>query len=453
MEKTLDKQREYYQSGRTRHPKERMIALRKLQISLGRHENDLLRALTGDLGKSAAEGMMTELGIVYGELKDALRHLGRWSKQRVRLPSIAQIPGYGRVLRDPYGVVLILSPWNYPAQLSLVPLIAAVAAGNCAVLRPSSSAPETAAMLRTIIQESFPEEYVKVVTGESAVARELTGLKFDKIFFTGSPAVGREVMAAASRHLTPVTLELGGKSPVVVASDADIPLAARRIVWGKMLNAGQTCVAPDYVLVAKPVENALLSSMEKEIKRQYGEKPLESPDLSTIINRRHFDRLCGYLSSGRLICGGQADTMALKIAPTVLAGVPDTDPVMQEEIFGPILPVLPFGTMEEALSFIRSRPAPLALYLFTAEKEAAKRVMRDMAYGGGCVNDCVLQLSSVRMPFGGVGESGMGTYHGKAGFDCFSREKSVLIASTRFDVPLRYAPRAEKLGLFRRLMK
>lgn len=453
MMELLEAQRAHFQRGATRPVAARIESLKKLQNAIRRYESELLRALGQDLGKTPEEGYMTELGIVYSELKDALRHVRRWSRTRTRLPSAAQMPGHGRVLRDPYGVVLILAPWNYPVQLTLVPLIAAIAAGNCAVLRPSSSAPKTAQVLAAVVRDSFLPEHVSIALGDTGTARALTALPFDKIFFTGSPSVGREVMRAAAQNLVPVTLELGGKSPAIIAADADIKLAARRIVFGKFVNAGQTCVAPDYVLVAKSVENTLLAALVSEIKRQYGDEPVMSPDLPRIVNDRHFDRLSALLEGGRLICGGQTHGRQRKIAPTVLTGVGEDDPVMQEEIFGPILPVLPFRTMEDALAFVRARPAPLAFYLFTEDKDAARHVMRDMVFGGGCVNDCVLHLANARLPFGGVGQSGMGAYHGRAGFDCFSREKSILVSSTRFDIPLRYAPRKGRLQAFRRLMR
>jgi len=453
MKELLDAQRAYYQSGVTRKNAFRITALQKLQISIRRHESALLCALEADLGKSAEEAYMMELSMVYDELKYALRHLRRLSLPRFVWPSTGQFPGHGRVLRDPYGMVLILSPWNYPVQLTLSPLIAAVAAGNCVIAHPSSRAPKTAAVLDTILRQCFPAHHVCMALGDTDVARTLTSLPFDKIFFTGSPAVGREVMAAASKNLVPVTLELGGKSPAIVAADADLRLAARRILWGKTVNAGQTCIAPDYVLVQKSVENALLEALREELHRQFGHDPLTSPDLPAIISDRHFKRLCGLMDKGRLICGGQTDARLRKIAPTVLAGVSDTDPIMCEEIFGPILPVLPFLTMEEAIKRVRARPTPLAFYFFTSDKDSSRRVMRDMAFGGGCVNDCVLHAANHRMPFGGVGESGMGAYHGRAGFSCFSREKSVLFASTRIDIPVRYAPRKGSLSLLKRIMK
>ncbi|MDL2317597.1 aldehyde dehydrogenase [Eubacteriales bacterium OttesenSCG-928-A19] len=453
MRNLLEQHRAYYRSGNTRDARMRVEALRKLQTTMKRRETALLRAIAADLSKAPEEAYMMELGIVYSELRYAIRHLRRWGRPRFALPSIGQLPGHGRVLRDPYGVVLILAPWNYPIQLTLVPLIAAVAAGNCAVVRPSSSAPRTAKVIAAILEESFTSGHVSAVLGESSVAAELTALPFDKIFFTGSPSVGREVMRAASANLVPVSLELGGKSPAVVAADANIKLAARRIVWGKFVNAGQTCVAPDYVLVNRKVEKQLLEAMRDEVARQYGRDPVHNPDLAAIVSDRHFARLSNMLGDGRLVCGGQTDPDTRKIAPTILTGVAEDDPLMRDEIFGPILPVITFKTMEEAMTSVRSRPHPLAFYLFTEDQDAARRVMRDMTFGGGCVNDTVLHVASNRLPFGGVGNSGMGVYHGKYGYECFSREKGIFMASTRMDVPVRYPPWQGKMKILKQIMK
>lgn len=320
----------------------RLDALAKLHEVLKRHEGELLRALAEDLGKSPEEAYMTEMGVVYDELRFARRRLRAWSLPRFALPSVGQFPGYGLVRRDPYGLVLILSPWNYPLQLCLAPLIAAVAAGNCVVARPSSQAPRTAQALAAVVSEAFAPDHVSVALGDAAQAETLVRLPFDKIFFTGSPAVGRRVMAAASENLTPVTLELGGKSPAIVAADADVALAARRIVFGKTLNAGQTCVAPDYVLVARGVENALLDALRGQIRAQFGPEPLQSPDLARIVNRRHFERLSALLSEGRLICGGQTDPARLKIAPTVLFGVPPTARPCPKKSSAPFCRCCPF---------------------------------------------------------------------------------------------------------------
>lgn len=453
MEEVLKKHRAWYASGQSRDISIRIEALKKLQTTLKRKENEILTMLERDLAKPAAEAYAMELSLVYAEIRDAVRHLRRWERPRFALPSLGQMPGHGRIYRDPYGVVLILAPWNYPVQLTLVPLVAAVAAGNCVVLRPSSSAPNTAQILAQVVSESFAPGHVSAVLGDSNAAGALTALPFDKIFFTGSPSVGKKVMAAASQHLTPVTLELGGKSPAIVAADADIPLAARRIVWGKFVNAGQTCVAPDYVLVNQKIRNALLESMRKEILRQFGDEPIASPDLTSIVNDRHFERLSAMLDGGERICGGETDPARRKIAPTILADVPDAHPLMQEEIFGPILPVNSFRTMEEAIAMVREKPHPLALYLFTDDTTAGKRTMRDMAFGGGCINDTVMHVATTHLPFGGVGDSGMGAYHGRWGYECFTRPKGVLNASTRIDLPVRYPPWKGKLGVLRKLMR
>ncbi len=453
MIETLNLQRAFFQSGATADITMRKTALRLLKETIVRHEAGLIDALRADLGKSAEEAYITEIGFVLGEIGFALKRLSLWALPRPAVPSLAQLPGRAAVYREPYGVALILSPWKYPFQLALAPLAAAVAAGNCAVLRPSSAAPKTAAMLSKIVAESFRPEHVTVAGGGADTASALTRLPFDKIFFTGSPAVGREVLRAAAENLVPATLELGGKCPAIVAADADIALAARRIVFAKCLNAGQTCVAPDYVLVARPAEAALLAALAAQIAAQFGAEPLDSPDLGAIIDERRFDRLVGLLGEGSAFCGGRYERAVRKIAPTVLTGVPDDSPVMREEIFGPILPVRAYATAEEAMAFVRAQPKPLSLYLFTADMASARRVMRDAAFGGGCVNDCAMHLTNPRLPFGGVGESGMGAYHGKAGFQCFSREKAVLYASRKVDPAIRYAPRAGRLSLFKRMMR
>lgn len=453
MQRLLDAQRAYYHEGDMRVSAARVEALKKLQTSIKRHEGRVLRALATDLGRAPEEAFMTEVGTVYAELTHALRRLKSWSRPRLVLPSRAQMHGYGQILREPYGVVLILSPWSSPFQMTVIPLIEAVAAGNCAVLRSSSNAPKTAAVLSGIIQESFRPVHVAMARCETDTAQTLWSMPFDKIFFAGSASVGHKVLQTASERLTPVTLALGGKCPAIVAADADITLAARRIVWAKCLGSGQSCVAPDYVLVAKRVENTFLQALHDQITAQYGQDPVHNHDLAAIVGDSHFERLTRLLQDGRLICGGQTDPQKSKIAPTVLTGVKDTDPVMQEEIFGPILPVLSFRTMEEALSRVRARPTPPALYLFTSDKAASRRVMRDAEFGGGCVNDCVQQMAVTRLPFGGAKESGMGTYLGKAGFECFSRPKPVFVASARMDPSLRYAPRKGKLPRLKRLYK
>ena len=436
----LGRQRAYFAGGGTLPVPARIRALERLEQALLAHEEDLYQALRADLGKSRTESYLCEVGLTLSELRYVRRHVKAWSLRRPALPSLAQLPGRCFLQPEPYGVVLILSPWNYPVLLTLEPLIGALAAGNCAVVKPSAYSPNTSAVLSALIEEALPQEHAAVIQGGRQENQALLGQKFDYIFFTGSVSVGREVMAQAATHLTPVTLELGGKSPCIVDGTADLALAARRIVFGKFLNCGQTCVAPDYLLVQREKKDALLAQIAREIARMYGEHPLESPDYGKIINEKHFRRLLGLLDSDKLVLGGERDPAALRIAPTILDNVTGEDPVMQEEIFGPILPVLPVDSLEEAIAFVRERPRPLALYLFTSSREAERRVFSQLSFGGGCVNDTILHLASSHLPFGGVGDSGMGAYHGKYSFLTFSHEKGILKTSTRLDVPLRYPP-------------
>ena len=333
-----------------------------------------------------------------------------------------------------------MSPWNYPMLLTLEPLIGAVAAGNCCVLKPSAYSPATSAVMAKLIREAFPSDYVTVIEGGRKENEDLLNQKFDYIFFTGGVNVGKLVMEKASAHLTPVTLELGGKSPCIVDHTANIPLTARRLVFGKYLNCGQTCVAPDYVLVEKPVKEKLLTCIKEEIRRMFGEHPLENPDYGKMINQKHFDRVCGLIDPMKLVAGGQVQEDALRIAPTVLADVTAEDPVMQEEIFDPVLPVIPVKDIEEAIRFVQERPKPLALYVFTEDKRTEQRVLTETSYGGGCINDTIIHLATSEMGFGGVGNSGMGSYHGKKSFDLFSHEKSIVKKSTWMDLPMRYQP-------------
>ena len=353
--------------------------------------------------------------------------------QRRRLPPLAW-PGKGCVLREPLGVALIIGPWNYPFQLLLSPLLAAIAAGNCAVLKPSEFSPHTARVISKLIADTFPSEHITVVEGDRKTAEALLLEKFDTIFFTGSTSVGKAVMASAARHLTPVTLELGGKCPAIVCSDAPLEVAARRIAWGKFMNAGQTCVAPDFVLAERQVIEPLVEALRNVIREFYGENPQASPDYGRIVNRRHFDRLIGCAGS----CEHEAED--LYIAPTILPNVSWADPVMQEEIFGPILPVIPFDSMDEVLGMLIDRPAPLALYLFTNDRAIQNRVLSGTRSGGVCINDTVVHMVGHDLPFGGVGESGMGKCHGKAGFECFSHERTIVRRSTSFDFRFRYPP-------------
>ena len=448
------RQRAYFYSGRTLPVPDRVQALERLERAILAYETDLYRALNADLGKSRTESYLCEVGLTLSELRYVKKHVKAWSRKQFVLPSPAQLPGRCSLRPEPYGVALILSPWNYPVLLTLEPLIGALAAGNCAVVKPSAYSPHVSAVLAELLRKAFPPEYVAVVEGGRRENQALLEQKFDYIFFTGSPAVGREVMARAAAHLTPVTLELGGKSPCIVARSADLKLAARRIVFGKFLNCGQTCVAPDYLLADRRVKDALLEELARAIARMYGARPLDSPDYGKIVNEKHFTRLSGLLDREKLVLGGETDPEGLRIAPAVLDGVSGEDPIMQEEIFGPILPVLTVDSVAEAIAFVRERPRPLALYLFTRSRQTEERVFSSLSFGGGCVNDTVLHLASSRLPFGGVGDSGMGTYHGKQSFLTFSHQKGILKTPAWPEVPLRYPPYTAKKDLWaRRLLK
>ena len=434
----LAKQHAFFASGRTIPVSFRQEQLHKLKRSMLAHEKDLNEALQKDLGKSRMESYMCEVGLTLSELTWMQRHLSSLSaKRRVPTP-LAQFAARSFRSPSPYGTVLIMSPWNYPVLLTLEPLIDAIAAGNTAIVKPSAYAPYTCEVMKQIIEECYPQSYVAVVTGWRAENQTLLQQRFDMIFFTGGKTVGREVLRHAAEYLTPVTLELGGKSPCIVDSSAKIKLAARRIVFGKYLNCGQTCVAPDYVLCDKTIRDELVLAIQAEIRRQFGAAPLENPNYGKIVNRKHFERLLGLIDERKLVCGGQNNPDTLRIAPTVLTDVTWEDAVMGEEIFGPILPVLTFGTLEEAIQTVEAHPHPLALYFFSENKTAQSQVLNCCRFGGGCINDTVIHLATSAMPFGGVGESGMGGYHGKAGFETFSHYRSIVDKKTWMDLPIRY---------------
>lgn len=447
----LKRQREFYQEGKTKEIRYRLFYLNKLEQSIRKHEKDILEALRKDLNKAAFEAYATEIGMVLEELRYISRHLRAWARPRKVPGTIANFPSVSRIYAEPYGVVLIMSPWNYPFQLTLAPLAGAIAAGNCAIIKPSNLSPNTSAVIEKILMEVFPRKYVAVIQGGREANLSLLEKKFDYIFFTGSVTVGKTVMEAASRHLTPVTLELGGKSPCIVDETADLKLAARRIVWGKYLNAGQTCVAPDYLLVHRSVKNKLLSLLQKYIRQFYGEDACSNPSYPKIINEKHFNRLLGLLQGENIVIGGSCSRETNQIAPAVLDGVSWNSPVMAEEVFGPILPVMEFDHLEDVVRMINSHPKPLALYYFTTRKARERKIIRSVSYGGGCINDTVMHLATSHMPFGGVGESGMGGYHGKDSFDTFSHKKSIMKKGNWLDIPLRYPPYENHLGLLKKL--
>ena len=418
----------------------RLAALRRLYNAISSHEKEIRRALQKDLGKSGFESYMCETGMVLEEISYMLKHTPKFAReQRVHTP-LAQFCSRSYKKPSPYGVTLIMSPWNYPFMLTLSPLADALAAGNTAVVKPSAYSPYTSEVLLSILTECFDPKYVAVVTGGRAENTCLLREHFDYIFFTGSQAVGKEVMRSAAEHLTPVTLELGGKSPCIVDQTADIRLAARRIVFGKYLNCGQTCVAPDYVYCHRSVKDQLIKEVQKQIRRQYGKQPLHSSDYGKIINEKHFDRILGLIDEKKVVHGGGSDRSTLRIEPTVMDNVTFSDAVMQEEIFGPVMPILVFDSLDEVIRRINSMPHPLALYIFTSDKKTARKVTARCGFGGGCINDTIIHLATSEMGFGGFGESGMGAYHGKTGFDTFTHYKSIVDKKTWIDLPMRYQP-------------
>ncbi len=454
IEETVVRERAFFRTGKTLPYACRRDALARLRLSLLAHEEDINAALRADLNKSPAEGYMCEIGMTLSELSHIQKHLSHWMKKRRAPTPLAQFHAKSFTVANPYGVVLIMSPWNYPFMLTMDPLIGAIAAGNCCVVKPSAYSPAVSAAIRTIVSECFPPEYVTVVEGGRAENNALLDQVFDYIFFTGGVTVGKEVMEKAAQNLTPVTLELGGKSPCIVERSAKLDLAAKRLVFGKLLNCGQTCVAPDYLLIDRTVKDAFLAHVRKWIAKMYGENALSNDGYVKMINQKHFERVCGLIDPKKVVIGGGSDPATLKIQPTVLDNVTPDDAVMQEEIFGPVLPVLTFDTIDEAEDFVRDRPHPLALYLFTENKAVKERFLQRVAFGGGCINDTIIHLATSAMGFGGVGQSGMGAYHGKRSFDTFSHEKSIVDKSTWMDLPMRYAPYSE-LGnkLIRLFMK
>ena len=434
----LEKQHRLFQEGATLPVSFRLSRLQKLKDGIRRYEEKLDQALEADLGKSRMESYMCEIGLTLSELTWMQKHLRSLVREKRVATPLAQFAARSFRSPSPYGTVLIMSPWNYPVLLTLEPLIDAIAAGNTVVIKPSAYAEHTSAVLKEMLKECFPSEYVAVVTGGRAENKALLEQRFDKIFFTGGKTVGREVLRHAAEYLTPVTLELGGKSPCIVDKSAKIPLAAKRIVFGKYLNCGQTCVAPDYILCDRTVYAELILALQKEITTQFGEDPLKNPDYGKIINRKHYDRIMGLIDPDKVVCGGCGDGQSLRIAPTIMKNVTFSDTVMGEEIFGPVLPILTYDTLEEAIDIVEEHPHPLALYLFSEDKGAQKKVLELCHFGGGCINDTIIHLATSAMPFGGVGESGMGGYHGKTGFETFSHFRSIVDKKTWMDLPIRY---------------
>ena len=436
----LEKQRIFYQSGATIPIKFRIEQLKKLYATVKKYQNEINDALKSDLGKSHFEGFMCESGLVLSEISYMISHTKKFAKRKTVVTPITNFASHSYKQPIPYGNTLIMSPWNYPFLLTIAPLCNAIAAGNTAIVKPSAYSPATSNIIETIIKECFAPEYVAVVTGGRAENTALLEQKFDFVFFTGSQAVGKEVLRHTAEHLTPVVLELGGKSPCIVDETANLKLAAKRIVFGKYLNCGQTCVAPDYILCHSSVKDEFINKVKQQIKKQYGENPLENKNYGKIINERHFHRLLGLIDQNKVVAGGQSNPKTLQIAPTVMDNVTESDAVMGEEIFGPILPVLTYDDFDRLMSELKNKDKPLALYLFSSCKNHINRVTKELSYGGGCINDVVVHLATSEMGFGGMGESGMGSYHGKDGFDAFSHYKSVMDKKTWLDLPMRYQP-------------
>lgn len=436
----LEAQRAFFAQGSTLSVDFRIQALRRLRSAIQAHEGEINAALKQDLGKSGFESYMCEVGLTCSEITYMIGHVRRFASERTVPTPLAQFASRSYTKPSPYGVTLIMSPWNYPFMLTIDPLADALAAGNTAVLKPSAYSPHTSAVIQKLVAECFDPAYVAVVTGGRAENSCLLQAPFDHIFFTGSQAVGREVMRQAAERLTPVTLELGGKSPCIVDRTARLPLAAKRIVFGKFLNCGQTCVAPDYIYCDAAVKDALIREIIAQIQAQFGERPLENGNYGRIINQKHFDRINGLIDRSKVVFGGNARPDELRIEPTVMDRVTWDDPVMGEEIFGPVLPVLTYESLEDVVETVNQRPHPLALYLFSQSRENIRYVTSHCQFGGGCVNDTIIHLATSQMGFGGVGASGMGAYHGKTGFETFSHRKSIVDKKTWLDLPMRYQP-------------
>ena len=442
IKKIVEEQKKFYQTGKTLDYKFRMRALNRLRNAIIRNEEALYEALALDLNKSKYEAYLCEIGIVLDEIRYHKNHLHHWMKKIPVIPSIGQLPGICYRLPEPYGVTLIMAPWNYPVNLCFAPLIGAISGGNTVILKPSEYAPATGKVIEKIISEAFPPYYITVITGGRKENALLLDEKFDYIFFTGSSNVGKIVMEAASRNLTPVTLELGGKSPVIVDETANIRLAARRIAFGKVTNAGQTCVAPDYLLVHSKVRDKFIVEYKKALRNFFHRNDMSR--MVTIISDKHYNRLKGLLEDGRIILGGRYDDERRFIEPTLIDCISLSSSIMDEEIFGPIIPIITYDKINECIDIIRSYPKPLAHYIFSENKKTVNKILHTCSFGGGCVNDTLLHLVNPRLPFGGVGNSGMGSYHGKKSFKTFTHYKSIFRQSTIIDIPLRYMPYTDK---------
>ena len=443
--------RKYFDTGVTKPYRFRKKQLQSLKHAILKYEKEIVAALYTDLKKSAEEGYASETGLVLADINLALKNLRNWMQPRYTATDLVNIPSGSKIYRDPLGIVLIIAPWNYPLQLILMPLIGAIAGGNCAVLKPSEFAPATAAIIEKIISEIFPADYIAVVNGDGAevVPSMMKNFRFDHVFYTGSIPVGKAVYMMAAEQLVPVTLELGGKSPAIVDADANLTIAAKRIILGKFINAGQTCIAPDYVLVHDAIRDKFVGKLKETITKFYTDNPESSYDYGRIINTRRFDKLISYIGSGKIVTGGRHDRSKLYIAPTVLEDVSLESPVMTEEIFGPILPLIGFHTTSEAIKIVEHNPNPLAFYLFSGNKKTQREWIEKVSFGGGCINNADWHFTNHYLPFGGVGNSGMGAYHGKYTFNTLTREKPVMKTPNWFDPSIKYPPMKGRLKLFK----
>lgn len=451
----FNSQKEFFYSNKTKDINYRINNLKKLKNLIKENEQDIMDALYKDLRKSNFESYATEIGIVYDELNLHIKNLRKWSKREKRKSPIVHFPAKSYIYKDPYGVTLIIGPFNYPFQLVIAPLIGAISAGNCAIIKPSESTQNIALLLEKIINENFKENYIRVVNplGGKDTVSYLLDLKFDYIFFTGSVRVGKIIMEKASKNLIPVTLELGGKSPCIVDNSAKLGLAAKRIVWGKFLNAGQTCVAPDYILVQKDIKEKLLKELKKELLLQFGSDIKSSSDFPRIVNKHSLLRLKNYLNDGEIYFGGSVDEKDLYLEPTILTNIKENSLIMEEEIFGPILPILEYSSLDEALTYVINKDKPLALYYFSEDSTSIEKVLNSTTSGGVTINDTIIHVASSYLPFGGVGSSGMGAYHGKASFDVFTHKKSVIKRGTFIEFPIKFAPYNNKINLLKKVMK
>ncbi len=450
----IEKQRIFFESGKTKQVDYRILQLRKLRTGIQRMEKEINEALKKDLNKSEFESYMTEIGMVLHEIRFTIKNTREWAKRKLRKTPLAQFPAISFTVSEPYGVVLIMAPWNYPFQLMLAPLIGAISAGNCAVLKPSAYASETSRVIAKLIASCFPPEYVTVVQGGREQNQGLLQEKFDYIFFTGGTEVGRIVMQAAAKNLTPVSLELGGKSPCIIDKTANLSLAAKRIAFGKFLNAGQTCVAPDYVMVQEDVKDEFILKLQKWLNHFFGDTPLENDDLPKIINQHHYERLMKLMEGENIVIGGKGDDSRNLIEPTILDGITKDSVIMKEEIFGPILPIMTYHHISDVIEYVTKHPKPLACYLFTTDSTVSHTVVKNISFGGGCINDTIIHLATPYMGFGGVGESGMGSYHGIESFHTFSHRKSIVKKANWLDLSMRYHPYNQKnLTLIRKFLK